>query len=339
MKAELIVHLGAGLCEELSGYLASDAKRIVLVEANPDLISALKDRTAGDRRVEVLQLAIDSQASKRTFYIYNMTEVSSLRRSTGLKDLFPGLKIMHEIEVDTVAASEFCRSLQMDQYRGVYLKLELAGLEHAIVDVLANEGLLTLIDQIEVSCGVHELYEQSSPAKAVVSRLEGKGFILEGKSCEADPDRPCFQLYLDRRQIELEKQASRIAMMETRLSELEQLPQQLAEKEGLLHCKEQEYFALQQKCNFLAEQKAQAELENRSLKENLDQMNKIISDLEAKFNEEQNRFQSTNSALKALKVEIHQKDEQIRTLKNDLSHKEKNWLSIQNENQESKRRQ
>ncbi|HEX6827382.1 MAG TPA: hypothetical protein VF104_00230, partial [Burkholderiales bacterium] len=55
---DTLVHLGAGLCSELDDYLAMGPRRLLLVEADPELAEALTARMANVPQAQVICAAV-----------------------------------------------------------------------------------------------------------------------------------------------------------------------------------------------------------------------------------------------------------------------------------------
>ena len=103
----VIVHIGAGRCSELDQYLASSAKQIHLIEPNPALARELRSTSARDGRVTVHEMAIAASAGGGTLNVFNLTRLSSLRLPKDIKELFPGLRMVSQLDVRTTPLSHF----------------------------------------------------------------------------------------------------------------------------------------------------------------------------------------------------------------------------------------
>jgi len=108
-----IIHLGAGTCRELESYLTAQPARLLLVEADPQQADELQSRTQSLPQVEVRGAAVTTDANASILYRYNLPDVNSLHAPSGLWNLFPGLKLMDQIEVDTVSPADLIAPLQL----------------------------------------------------------------------------------------------------------------------------------------------------------------------------------------------------------------------------------
>ncbi len=122
----LLLHLGAGTCTELPGYLEQSC-RIVLVEADPAVAEALRGKVARHPLVSVIQGAVAAQSAEAVFYRYNLPGAASLHRASGLSELYPGLQLRESLPVVTEAAAALVRSLGLDDAGGNVLVVDLPG--------------------------------------------------------------------------------------------------------------------------------------------------------------------------------------------------------------------
>ena len=59
---DTVLRAGAGLCKELDTYIEHGAKRIILMEPNPQLAEMLKLRTRSHPQVQMLTEALGAEA-------------------------------------------------------------------------------------------------------------------------------------------------------------------------------------------------------------------------------------------------------------------------------------
>jgi len=207
---ETILHIGAGHGEELPAYLESDANRILLVEPNPNLAEQLRRRAQHDERVQVLELAITDDPALNQLNEYNLPEAASLYRPTGLRQIFPGLRITAQHPVATKTPEQL-----LEQYPLVgdnnLLVIQAPGAEFAIVNALDNANKLGAISHIQLTLPAEVYYEGSHRADDILQALTRHGYDTEHTSTE-NPDWPEYHLAcnpLARRlqDVDLEKQS------------------------------------------------------------------------------------------------------------------------------------
>lgn len=192
----VIIHIGAGDCGELGSYMALQPKRVVLVEADPKRAKGLSRRIAGMSGVEVLPLAIDADKGRKSFRVFNLPDWNSLRAPDGLKRLFPGLRLLREMEVETVSVLDLMERIGLDAGEDNWLVVDAPGSEAAIVETLCEAGQLDCFGSIVLHCGRDSLYEGSASAEEILGFLRQHGYKSVSPSSGSDPDLVCRVLRL-----------------------------------------------------------------------------------------------------------------------------------------------
>mgnify|MGYP006284489333 CR=1 FL=1 len=193
-KTGTIIHLGAGRCRELPDYLACDPERIVLVEAHPGWADRLRRQTADHPNVEVAAQAVASPNNAPNLKVLNLKALSSLRSPTGLYDLFPGLRITEEIEVDRVPPETFLQGQGLEPGQGNWLIVDAPGEEEAILQALEQSDHFPAFSRIDLHCGRTPLYESNSHSEELLQRFAELGYETAECVEETDPDRPRWTL-------------------------------------------------------------------------------------------------------------------------------------------------
>ena len=191
---DTLVHLGAGRCSELDGYLALKPRQLWLIEADPQLAEELKSRTEGLDQVHMRCEAIAGQSGPATLHRYNLPELNSLRTASGLLDLFPGLKTLGRLQVEATSPLKLLQQLELRAEQQNRLVIDLPGEERPVLQALQQSQQLYLFDHVQLHCGRKPLYEGSEPAALVLKWLREEGFDLVAEDNSHDPDRPCWTL-------------------------------------------------------------------------------------------------------------------------------------------------
>lgn len=191
-KLDTIIHIGAGQGEELPAYLETDAKRILLVEPNPKLAEQLRRRTTNDERVQVLELAITDDLALNQLNEYNLPEAASLYQPSGLRQIFPGLRVTAQHAVATETPEQL-----LEQYPLVgdtnLLVIQAPGAESAIVNTLDIANKLGPISHIRLTLPTEAYYEGSHRADDTLQALTRRGYDTEHFNTE-NPDWPEYHL-------------------------------------------------------------------------------------------------------------------------------------------------
>lgn len=187
---DAIVHIGAGKCQELESYLATNTKRIVLVEPIPALAEELRKKVKNEPRVEVIEIAVGS-GSESTLHQFNLIETSSLYLPTGLKSLFPGIKIVQEHSVVVEAAEVFIGNLNLEGSRNGLI-LQAPGAESLMINALNKSQKLGLFSFIKVTGSEESLYSSNNIVGLALELVGKEGYELDNKSI-FDSDWVCWQ--------------------------------------------------------------------------------------------------------------------------------------------------
>ena len=208
-----VVHLGAGACRELPTYEATGFAKLVLVETDPLRFRQLVERTAGDSRITVIEALVAATAGPVTFYRYNLPDAGSMRHPTGLKTLFPGLRVVAEERRDAVGVADLLDGLNLCEDRPLKIIVDLPGEEASVLHALAQAKWLPRLDVVDVFTGALPLYEGSESATGLTAWMADRGFDLVETSASEDPDRP--RLSFRRNPVVL-----RLRLLETQVAEL-----------------------------------------------------------------------------------------------------------------------
>lgn len=212
-RPALILHIGAGNCAELDSYIALNAKRIVLAEADPGRARGLMRRTAGMDDVEVLPFAVDAESGRARLRIFNVPDWNSLRAPRALNRLFPGLRLLRESEVDAVSILDLIDTLDVAVDANNWLVIDAPGSEMPILSTLRAADRLGCFDNIVLHCGRDALYEGSASAEQILALLREHAYECLSPTPEDDPE-------LVRRTLRVSPfKAERIALQE-RVAEL-----------------------------------------------------------------------------------------------------------------------
>ena len=194
---DTVVHLGAGNCSELDAHLALQPRQMLLVEADLQLAEALRRHTADLPQVQVVCAAVAGSPGPAVLYRYNLPDASSLHPAQGLLQLFPGLKLLESLQLESVSPSALLQPMQLQEGQENILLIDLPGEELPALQALQQAQQLHLFRRIQLYCGREPLYESSEPAALILHWLQEQGFDLLAEDSSQDPDRPCWTLQLN----------------------------------------------------------------------------------------------------------------------------------------------
>jgi FkbM family methyltransferase len=310
----VIVHLGAGGCRELPGYLQEPAARVVLVEADPEQARELRRRARGNDRVEVIAAAVTPVAGVARLKRFRLKCLNSLRVPTGIHELYPGLRLQDEIEVKAITPRELIESYELRAEQGNRLIIDTPGEESAIVHALRESDHLLVFERIDLYCGDGEHYKGSGNAEAALRYLELEGYEVEACGEAFDPDRPRWSLRWNRYRLEsrlLREQLSEVT------SERDMLKQQLFEK--IVEIKQLQISSrdLRDCASDLEVRAAEAERDQQEQARIIGELKCQIADISA---DKRNAFEQISSVQDKVNNEISRAEAQLSLIKDLLIH-------------------
>lgn len=189
---DAIVHIGAGRCQELSGYLANSAKRIILVEPNAQCAGDLRAHSENEPRISILEVAVSNNPDDNQLYEYNLPGADSLYHPTGLKKLFPGLRVLGQQAVRSITGAELLKQCALTGGKNV-LVIQAPGAELGIIESLIDGEALDQFCHLALTCAELPLYATPSESTPVLKLLSAHSFDLISKD-DTNPDWPTWRL-------------------------------------------------------------------------------------------------------------------------------------------------
>lgn len=192
-NVDVIVHIGAGRCEELPTYLATSAKRIILVEPNARLAAELRTRCNNEPRVSILAVAVSNATADDELTEYNLSDANSLYPPTDLRKLYPGLRVLGRQSVRTVTGEELLKECELTSDQNALI-IQAPGAELGIIESMTESGGIDQFCYLAVTCAETPLYASASDSNAVLKILQEQGFDLVRRD-NTDPDWPVLILH------------------------------------------------------------------------------------------------------------------------------------------------
>lgn len=191
-----ILHIGAGNANELPQMLKSGAEQITLVEPNPELAEQLRQRTAQHSHVTVVEAAITTDSANNQLQEYNLPEASSLYSATGLKTLYPGLKVKNTHTVATLSPDQLLAEHGPQSGEQAMLAIQAPGEEHVILQSLMNTDQLKQFSELRLNANPTPYFVGSVTAEKTLQALVNYGYQVTDDN-QQDPDWPSWKLARD----------------------------------------------------------------------------------------------------------------------------------------------
>lgn len=261
-----LIWLGAGQAKEPAG-LIDQAKQVTLVDARESACAYLKKHFPSDH-VQIATKLITIHEGQHNFTEYNLPEYSALQEATGLKNLFPGLKIAHQETMDSVSLEEFFKELHLTENKNL-LVLDLPDINQAFLEALHKTGYLYKFNKLYIFSNPAPLYLDAANTSVVVNFLQSVGYWLQ-KTISTDPDFPCLVFGINPLWIELQQENYLNTKLVSDTKELqtqqEILKQQLIEAKKQTDMVLQERESLKQQLTAQQQQKDSQDKERETLK-------------------------------------------------------------------------
>jgi FkbM family methyltransferase len=169
-----IIHIGAHEAEEYEDYKNISVKKMIWIEANPDLIGYLRDKFKDVENVKIFNEAIFDEENTVSFKISNNLQSSSILNLKEHKNLFPDIHYVKEIEMKTKRFDTLYveNDIDIDDYN--FLNVDVQGADLNVI--LSFGDLLDKFDFVYSEINTVEVYEGCHTIDKFDEVMKGKGF-------------------------------------------------------------------------------------------------------------------------------------------------------------------
>ncbi len=325
-QIDTIVHIGAGRCREYDEYKAAGARRIVLIEPDPESARYLRENFGGEEETQVIEKAVTASGGPVQLQIYNVRRFSSLREPTGLSELYPGLRTVGEAAPETWSPRQMCEELGIDSHKFNWLIVDAPGEEGAILENLREEGLLEQFEKVSLYAGISALYEGNLPAEKILSELEEMGYEEISMEDDEEPERPRWTLYRDEvkvRNSQLEKKIKELGKELSKLKAIHAEEKKSAEQRiSELESREAELSkVLEERAEETEKLKAERDDEKQAreaAERERDENKKLLREKKEEFEQFRKETQYTSERQTKLNQEIIRAEAQVDLIKDVL---------------------
>ncbi|GEM_PF-1971608 len=192
-----IVHIGAGLCDDLSDYLKDGATAVILVEPDPATAGLLREKTGTHSQVSVIEAAISNGEHGQLLNRFSFADLNSLRTPTGLTQIFPALEVLSQEPVKIQNPVELMQGLNLSETDDNMLVIEAPGEAMDILRALENAQFLQLFKYLRISEGREALYQGATLIDEIHAWLGTRFFAGNVFWDYSDPDLPTLSLVYD----------------------------------------------------------------------------------------------------------------------------------------------
>lgn len=268
-----VVYLGAGNGDGLEELInALNAKHWTLIEGNEKKARQLASTVSqlnNKSDINVKQAIVSAKGGEQTWYNYNLNEFSGLKQASGLKELFPGLKLQGSQPIETEALSTLLAEISGKETGGNNaLIIDLPGYGTELIEALQNSGELQHWPFLAITAPESVLFDQGDDAEKLQQKLTDLNYHTRGETGN-DPDFPVLYYVMS------EAQQKLVAERDTAIAEKDEALARVSSA-----TKDQE--KLKQQLNEKNKQADGAKARVKELEQALEESNKVIDETEAR---------------------------------------------------------
>ena len=170
-----VVHVGAHQGNEISTYKKNGIKKVVFIEANPNLASGLRDRFTGQADVTVIEAAASDTEGRATFNITSMDQSSSLLPLKEHSRLYPKIKVDQSIQVRTARLDDLLLEANVDFQAIDFIAMDIQGAE--LMALRGATRCLKNVKALQIEVNYQQLYEGCALISEIDEFLGKHNFI------------------------------------------------------------------------------------------------------------------------------------------------------------------
>lgn len=293
-----------------------------IIDIRPDHVRITRSEKQGEKVTETVDAAVTPTTASRQLYQYNLPEADSLNPATGLKDLFPGLKLKGTREPDTLQPVELVTRYRPQPAPDDQLIIRSPGEEFRILQALAEQGMLKTFSTLVVQVHDEPLYENAEPADRISGWLQKQGF--EQKKVYADdPDWPLREFTRNFLQNTVDALKLENKKLLEKVDEQDQKARELVEENQSLKQARQKMRSQLEESEVRLQKAASAEVELRKLHERkCKKLMEEAGELEKLLLSKKNKINEVEQHYKEAKLELEER-------RNSFSEVQKKYAKLQ----------
>lgn len=175
INIETVLHVGAHLAEEHDDYFNNGCKKVIWIEANPELASLLKSKLDLSKNI-ILNYAVSNQDDREiNFMITNNGQSSSILELGFHKNLYPNIYVQKEIKLYTKTLNSTFKENNLNLQDIDMINLDIQGAE-----LMALQGVgscLNNIKAIYTEINLIEVYKGCALVEEIDKFLEQYHFV------------------------------------------------------------------------------------------------------------------------------------------------------------------
>jgi FkbM family methyltransferase len=174
IKPNVVLHVGACQMEELDDYVQQGIKKVIWIEANPDLVQANVNRAKDCGHILLHGLIYDTDDLELDFHISNNLQSSSILEFQKHSSYHPQVEFTDTIKMKTSRLDSLLISNDIDGSEIDFLNLDIQGVELRALKSMGS--YLDSIKYIYTEINTGEVYKENDQLDDLDEFLRIKGF-------------------------------------------------------------------------------------------------------------------------------------------------------------------
>lgn len=163
-RPEVVIHIGAGRCLDLTLYQSLGAGRIVFIEADAELVADAQQQMDHEANVKIRHYALGIKNATQTLFITNNKDFSSLSKPRTLFEYLPNIRLIKREVVQTLTLEQVCINENVDEKTANLLVVEIQDAEKEIFPLLEAKTLKPF-KWVVIQTSKENLYEGRGDAR------------------------------------------------------------------------------------------------------------------------------------------------------------------------------
>jgi len=172
-KDDIAIDCGANV-GDITQHLCKSGATVYCFEPNPYAFKVLRDRFSNMQNVHCIQKGVSDKNGRMKLYLHEHSDKNEVYWSTGSSLLEFKYNVLSNkyVEVEIIDLCEFIESLNR---RIRILKMDVEGVECAIIRKIINSGIVDKIDYAFVETHDHKIPELKEETNAIRELIQQQG--------------------------------------------------------------------------------------------------------------------------------------------------------------------
>lgn len=188
-----LIWLGANTASE-PAHILNNADQATLFEARDSACKVLQEKFPQEN-ISIVSSILTTTNTPVNFIEYNLGEFSAIHPASGLKNLFPGVKVINNEQVSGTVITEAISSLKLNDNNNLLI-VDIADSNLALLKAIEDSKQLHSFSTIYIQSAEEPLYVGAATTADITTFLQAQGYILQ-QTTGSDPDLPWLQFGLN----------------------------------------------------------------------------------------------------------------------------------------------